>query len=494
MAKQVLTERAADLRGFGAIKAAGINQPFTPLILAHIYIKLEFKPESENASNADDARGFLRSVARAAMAAHEIAAQYHGVLLEVQGSTLHVGLEQEHGATLMDSINRFVTDLHWAYRALFPDQQKRVQGWRMTADVGKTLVVAGQGVHGDDSFVSLGKSANRPAKHLYAQLELDHEDDRDLKRFHVGIRRPLSLTRDVWEHFNLDRSRSRLASLTRIAEQARLAEPKLDFIQGTSGWKQVTARAVPLAPAGSPASPSPDKPHTHFGWVMRADLDGFTAEVEGCLDDDGRLQDLAQKFYFLMATAAAFTQQNGIALVQLPWAGDNYTAAAAYQTKEEYELAIPKKLIEVALDFDKYMADAAVECGFGGWAYGIAGGEVAKNFAGNVYLAGVEVGGRRFLVGVGEGFGRSTKAFGDINPDAQQVVVYEPDCQRLNESYKRCFESAVTRRGQTSTLYRSAQVDPLRLVQAREAAATSYTTIEFPNSQPQNVPARPHFR
>ncbi|CAN5651916.1 hypothetical protein BH09PLA1_BH09PLA1_25410 [soil metagenome] len=489
MAKRVVVKQVGEFGEILTQRAQGIAT-FTPQEIAHVYIKLDFKPESENAGNADDAKGFLRSVARAAIAAHQIAKQYDGVLLEVQGSTLHAGLrsQQQFAASAMDNANAFVGDLHAAYKILFSDKQKRVQGWRMTVDAGKTLIVAGRGVHGDDSLVSLGNAANRPAKHLYSQLELA-ERDRDLKVFHVGVRQPQN---GRWIHEHLDRATPRLLKEARaIAEDASRAEPRLHF---DGGWKRVTARALPLGPAGSPASPSPDRPATHFGWVMKTDLDGFTARVQECLDRNEKLQELAEQFYCIMDTAADFTEAQKEELAQLPWAGDNFTAAVVFPTRDAYDAAIPKRLVELALDFEKEMAQVALDCGTGGWAYGIAGGEVHGSAAGNVFLAGVEIDGRRFLVGVGEGFGRSTDAFGHIDPKAQQMVVYTPDWERMYKPYKDRFEPAVTARtkGQ-STLFHSAKADPLNRVRANEASATTFTTIDFPREEPRRIPTKQHY-
>ncbi len=393
--------------------------------------------------------------------------------------------------TEMDSANAFVGELHGIYRLIYGGQLSRVDGWRMTVDTDKTLVVAGRGVHGDDSWVSLGQAANRPAKHLYAQLE-KAEADRDLKRFCVGVRNPLN---GRWIHESLDRVPVRLDEAVKgIAETVKRAEPKIDFIQASTGWKQVTARALPLGPAGTPSSPSPENPHTSFGWVMRTDLDGFTARVQDCLDKDEKLQELAEQFYCIMDAAAQFAQRHQETLAQLPWAGDNFTAAAVFPDKAGYDAAIPKRLVELSLDFEKDMAEAATECGFGGWAHGVAGGDVHGNAAGNVFLAGVEVGQRRFLAGAGEGFGRSAQAFGDINPKAGMIVVYKPDWERLDESYKKVFEPAVNVRGQQSTIYYIAKAESLLRVRAQQASAVSFTTISFPREQPRIIPTKPHYQ
>src|SRR5688500_18395160 len=104
----VFTERAADLARFSKIRSAGKALPFALLPLEHIYIKLQYKQQFENAANAADARAFLRSVTRAAMAAERLAEEYHGFLLEVQGSMLHVGLPRG----LTDQAATYVSNLH----------------------------------------------------------------------------------------------------------------------------------------------------------------------------------------------------------------------------------------------------------------------------------------------------------------------------------------------------------------------------------------------
>lgn len=487
MTTRFLTERAADLGGFSRVKAAGRASPFAPLDLVHIYIKLDFKARYESARTANDARGFLRSVARAAMAAHHLAERYEGVLMEVQGSTLHAALPRRPGTA--DGASDYIADLHWAYRAVFNDSGSRVDGWRMTVDAGRTLVVAGRGVHGDDSWVSLGPSANRPAKHLYAELELP-EDDRDLERFFVGVRDPRS---GRWRYQNLDHMPSRLQETKSIADEARTAEPTLEFLEAVAARQSASARALPIGPAGTPSSPSADRPHTYFGWVMRTDLDGFSARVDACFDDDQQLQELAVGFYTIMDAAAQFAGRHPETLAQLPWAGDNFTAAAVFSSKDEYDRAIPRRLIELSLDFEKEMTEAAVDGGFGGWAHGVAGGVVHGNAGGNVYLGGVIVSGRRFLVGAGEGFGRSTQAFGDVNPKAQDLVVYEPDWDRLDESYRKVFERAVTHRGEQSSLYRVARTDALLRVRARSAAVAAVTVVSVGAGQSREVATRPYF-
>lgn len=479
MTTQLLTKRAADLADFSRVRAEGQSLPFVPQDLAHVYIKLDFKKEHENARSAEDARGFLSSVARASFAAHLLAERYGGTVLEVQGAMIHAALPNNPA-----SVPDFAANLHGIYRTVFDNPDGRVLGWRMAADGGRTLVVAGRGVHGDDSFVSLGRSANRPARYIYAQLELP-EERRSLKRSCLGIREALA---DRWQHMDLDALRPRLVEAASIAKPARTAQPQLEFLKALRAPQGVTARTAAPMP-----SATPDRPHTYFGWVMRCDLDGFTARVEECFDNDQRLQELAGQFYAIMDEAATFVGRHAETLAQLPWAGDNFTAAALSATHDDYARASERRLVELPLDFEKDMKPTAVKCGFGGWAHSVAGGEVHGNARGNVFLASVVIGARRFLVGVGEGFGRSAQAFSDIAPRAQDVVVYEPDWARLDESYKQAFEPAMTVRGEQSSLYRVAKSDALRRILARRASVAAPTIVTTAPGRHEPVSARPYY-
>lgn len=483
MAQMQSMVRATDFEDLSLLRKESGKQPFMPRLLTHVYVKLDFKHQYENASNVEDAKGFLRSVARAAIAAQIVASIYDGVLLEVQGSFLHVGLPAE-----AESVRKYAADLHRVYRGIFSNNTSRVEGWRMTADSGKTMVVAGRGVHGDDSWVSLGNSANRPAKYLYEQLELA-EERRNLRRFYLGI---YNSRNGSWVHVDLEELENHLmeSRLGSIIREIRGTDLRINYVGIPSASSTITAQALPIDPTGSPSTPTADAPHAYFGWVMRTDLDGFTSRVEECFDNNSELIELATEFYRIMDAAAGFTEMHHEVLAQLPWAGDNFTAAAVFPSKAEYDEAVPTRLIELSLDFEKEMKEDAVNSGFGGWAHGVAGGVVHGNAGGNVYLAGIEANGRRFLVGAGEGFGRSAQAFGDINPAAGEMVVYNSDWERLDDGYKRAFTPATTRRNQESSLYCSADTDSLVRKRAREASKTATTIVTFPGNRSREVPVK----
>jgi hypothetical protein len=140
------------------------------------------------------------------------------------------------------------------------------------------------------------------------------------------------------------------------------------------------------------------------------------------------------------------------------------------------------------------MAETAKRVGFGGWAHAVAGGDVHGNSNGNVYLGSVLLEDRRFLVGVGEGFGRSAKAFTDINPNANVVVAYEPDYARLDEPYKEAFKPAINVRGELSSLYRIAKLEALTKIRVKRDTVATPLFVTVAPDRAHSVSGRPYSK
>ncbi len=489
MTLQIPPTTLRTFRSFLESRQKGVY-PNLSQILDHVYIKLDFHDRFERATTGEDAKDFLRSVTRAGWLADRIAENYGGALIELQGSLLHVAIPAGSFREAASHAVAYAADVHAAYRRVFFDNTKRVRSWVITADSGKTFIVASPDIHGDQSWVSLGNAANAPAKHLYAQLEKS-EEYRDLQKFHAAFRLPDK----TWTHRKLDDLARTLneSQEDSLAAEARTFEPRIVFNEGAPSWKRAMARAQPIGPAGSSMSPSAEKPIAYWGWAMRTDLDGFTKRVEECFDNDIELQQLALQFNCIMLAGARFATQQAQSIVQLPWAGDNFTAVAVFGTKAEYDLAAPFRLVDLSIDFEKEMDEAASECGFGGWAHGVAGGELHGNCAGNVYLAGIEIRNRRFLVAVGEGIGRSAEAFGNVDPHAGEMALYTADYERLDPLYRRQFTAATTVRGETSTLYKTAKIEDLKDARDKKETVGESATITVSERQTRQIEPKPYF-
>jgi hypothetical protein len=368
---------------------------------------------------------------------------------------IHVGLPAD--SDYPKQAHLYTAILHTTLLNRFDLEQGVVNGWRMTVDMGMTLLVPGEGVHGDRSLISLADAANRPAKHLYAQtLDQANENLRQLKRFHRGVYNTIT---ERFDHSPMETvtdpdMRQRAIALTADTYSANLVE-------AINTRRQIQASAAPISPAGSGLTPSAEHPHVYFGWVMRADLDGFTALVKKCNGQPDQLQELARKFVRVMRACADFISQHDEVMAQLPWAGDNFTAAVVFRDKEDYQEARPERIVSHVLDFGKELGYGDVMDGLGEWAFGVAGGEIHGNASGNVFIGAVNFQKRRFLVGAGRGVYRSLQAFADLKPDARNIVILNDDYTQLESPYKNCFGTATKPNGQNSSLFKLSPIEDL---------------------------------
>jgi hypothetical protein len=443
-----------DLRRMSRSSRLDEEPTLLPSLFWHIYIKLDFQKQYENAETKADGHAFVVSVARAAAAAELVLRGADGIVVEVQESVIHCLIHDVHKNP--EAMRRQCSAIHRALEFVFSGGSK-VEGWRMTADWGKTLLVRGRGIHNDDSYVSLGNAANAPAKHLYSELSVPSEVDRRLKRYMLGVRDAES---NNWRHESLTVLLSE--GFTKIAS-AELTEAKTREFHVTNMLTK-EARAVRDFDSGqslvhlraNDMVETNEAPVAFFGWVMRADLDGFTARVENCFDDDDELLVLGKKFQDIMDEGARFAGLHSELLVQLPWAGDNFTAAVTFADRDAYHFAIDRRYVEFSLDFANELKSVTANAGLQGWAQTSAGGDVHGNAHGNIYVGSVSFENRRFLIGAGVGFGRTSQAFSDMKPKSGELVIFDDDYSSLLKPYQNQFVGRTRHDGAVSTLFRKA--------------------------------------
>ena len=456
------------------------TQSYYPSTLHHIYVKLDFNKKYENADTTKDATAFLSSVTKASILTHRVAVLNGGQLIEIQGSLLHIVLPVD------SDVIEFTGQLNCSLNTLFKDRREKVQGWRMIADSGNTLLVNGQSIHGDESTVSLGNAANRPAKRLYKQFSIP-ENERTLKRGCLEIR-----TREEnWKVIELNKIP---LTINFSIKDDQINEIKNKDYSGNfrNILKHETIINASATPIGSPTS---DAPHISWGWILRADLDGFTDRVSKCYDNNEELTKLATEFVTLMNAAASFANEHHEIITQLPWAGDNFNAVANYSSKSLYEAAVEENLIGLSVDFEEDLHSKALDTGCSGWSQCVAGSYPHGNSNGNVYVSSIPVDGRNFLVGVGRGIGKSLQAMSDISPDVQELVLYNDDYSRIRDEYKAHFTpSEKNDTCEISALYKSANIKDLE--DTRDDLDTQPQAIKVTpvTNSPVSIQTRPYFR
>lgn len=412
--------------------------------LWHVYLKLKFEEKYEKASCKGDAKVFLGNVGRAGYISELVAKSHAGMVSEVQGSMIHIVLPNS------SDIRQFAGELHIELEKHLGNT--KVGSWVMSAQSGLTLLVDAPGIHGDNSIVSLGNAANSAAKHLYKQLAITNEESRELKQNHIAI------YEGSWRHLKLDD----LVIITnsRTKERRILFEDviKVEAHSRKAAVLDIHAQAAPLENGGSPSN---DNPSAYFGWTMRADLDGFTKRVKDCRDDPQAMLELAQSFRSIMYVAKDFADKHESNLVQLPWAGDNFTAAVVFDKKDDYEEERPRGTVEFSLDFDDAMHEQTQELNLNGWAQAVGGDTAHGNANGNIYIGSVSFDDRRFLIATGIGVGYTLQAFVDVEIDVKEVAIYAEDYNKLTEYYKAQFSPVAKHDGSISTLFRKALLKDL---------------------------------
>jgi len=429
----------------------------------HLYIHLDLDGKLERATNKQDAVALLETVSVAAEAVRVVANRFEGDLLEVQGSMLHVALPLDAELFECAELVHSLFDRHFT-------GSTSVRGWRLCADAGFTAILSSTDVHGDQSRISLSDAANRPAKFIYSQLELP-ETSRTLKRAHLA-----EWSNKRWVVTPLG---TRLAKSTQRSILTKLLDDDLRTFSPTVELSPhaflVEAAAAQIAPASSPSSPTPERPEQFFGWVMRADIDGFTARVRRVANDPIAADRLVRDILHLMKAAASFCNTHQNEIVQLPWAGDNFTAAFVFSDRHTYQSSRDHEIIDAMLAFHDHTSMHLNT--LGEWAYSLAGGLPANAAKASLYIAGVGTRLRRYLVGAGEGFGRSNQAFADTNPNAGECVALNEDVASLRADYRHCFATAPLARGGQSSIFQLAQVARLARSRIDHMSATSRTRV-----------------
>ena len=469
MKKTLKEYKGDDLRKIVNFAQSEIERIFYPQKFYHLYIQLDMEDSLERATKIDEAKEYLKITGRAAAIVDDIIGQTDGLLLEFQGTMLHVAYRK--ASVTEKEVLQNIGTIHRSLKGL-KARHDQLYGWRMAMDSGMTLLVSGTLISGETSLVSLAKSANRPAKFIYAQKHsIENEEDRDLKREHLAM-------------FREDDTRTTITDLNELPWLRELEEEvnfsNKDYKVEVRGLhrpiqkqvEQTFARAEPV-----PFSDATSGEHfAYFGWVMRADLDGFTQTVADCHDQPEQLAELALQFSQIMDHAENFSHQHNLSMVQLPWAGDNYTTAVTFHNIEDYNKARKENLIEFSLDFEEYMETVTNVSDFKGWAQGIAGGDSDSRHAGTVFISSVKTPNRSFIIGAGIGMGRSVQAFTDMNPNVDEFAVFNEDRNHLLKPYKEVIQDDNKVNNEKSTLFKKGLKD--EFIKARKEISDDINFIK----------------
>lgn len=462
----------------------------------HVYGELRLSLKMTAAEDTRDAQRYLSILQDYATIADACARETQAELLEVQGERIHL-LMPCAGAdrSAVDRLIGFsISFAQLVYAKISAKAGKEFQGFALAADHGDALILlSGNGSNG--SIISLGPAANAPAKRLGTEQDGSVKTPARHLALRSDILRAVQYPADAGEWTNVDLGQvakvferlvdNRLTeTLSRAATASLLLESQrgsreVNFVQSAYFMERdfATGQALKLS-----------------AFCMRADLDGFTKEVQEAFDS-GNIAALVQKFASILEFAKQFSAAPDRKIIQLPWAGDcaNLIVLPKY-AGESYEAAqmyVPAQL-PAAWHSQVSGSDSAKKpwtqtLGKTRWAVGCAGGEVVDGSSPVILLATVHTGKRDFMVAAGWAVGRSSDAIGAEDVRGTDTVVPNEDYQALDSQLQDLFEKLDSRfrisRGLTKDKVRDATV---------RASAQQVGPYVVPADR-RTPPAKPHW-
>lgn len=442
----------------------------------HLYIRLRLSLDLEAADGDSEVRLFLKIIEKYARLAVELVEGGKATLLELQGETLHLFYPAD---VVTDQSLRKI----FAYAVAFRDEVERLIGplageaWkslRFTLDHGPTLLLDSTR-NVDDSIISLAPAANRPAKQfakdskafpsdhlrLRAALVLPFSDFRELAT-------KLSVYADEkWISLSIESIRS--ATTQRDEGARKIEELRTRISKGFERQDPDIAlgnvRTLSLLNAADPGTT--DKPSRLTGWVLRADLDGFSAGVAAAFAATNHveaLRELTARFLLAMEDATRFDEQCPWSFEQLPWAGDCASRiiacpAAGYGSAA---LELPAKVASLWHS----------KAGTKEWLVSIAGGDEEEG-KGFILLAEMTIAGRTHRVSGGWAVRRSKQGEQDVGGSRRETVLHRRDAVRLRSPWREAFSDI-------DGIHRFVRATERSLEQARQKSIAARAPVTVP--------------
>lgn len=374
----------------------------------HVYARLRVDANLVKSDAAEDERKLLGILCRYTDAARKIVESFGdvAVLLEHQGEILHFYLSIDKSCVF--DLEAFCSGLASCvkYEVLPSDG---VYGFSIAAQFGRSVILHVPSANHEESAysrVSLGPCANSPAKKVICN---GNNEDWTLNYRTVDagdwVKKKLSLQMD------------RKAVLENFCEKQALT-------------LEIEAKM---------------KPVTRYGYVFRADQDGFTDKVKNAFDrNTGEAIDvLVSDFVSFMNAINNWQRSSVIAadIVSMPWAGDccsMFLTPYASGGKSEATVAreaISRFPIEVLRAWEQFKTANANNTTFR-WSYGMAEGRM------RVFIRELE--GRRYRLFVGWPVAISLEAVNLKQNDPEDLVMHEEDVRDMTDLLKSSFSRIST--------------------------------------------------
>lgn len=369
---------------------------------------------------------FVRVIDRYAQLGAEAANQRRLVMLELQGRVLHFFYPAEASEINTDTVIDFVHEFtRSAYDDLRDDMGDQWHGFASAFDQGRCILVN----HTSQqtlSTVSLGPSANKPAKRLFKECPAGH------------VSAPSRLVKHTvaswneWADINLrDRQTSPASGSSPLAESFSKLRRLVRKDDGTiQNFAAVQGQNI--------LHFSPNQPLRIKGSVARFDLDGFSALVEDAFSKgDFAVMTLAQGFQAVMDYAEHVAKSHQPCLM-LPWAGD--CATFVLPDLDSIDLRLPRwmafSMDWMSGEVGKIRSPVAHNIALRGTKWGAG---AAHGVSGKLIAATSVVQAHPFLYAAGAP--QLTAKEAQESAKGDQLAIDSEDYAALTASLKKLFES-----------------------------------------------------
>lgn len=413
----------------------------------HFYARLRVDSElikSEDASAENQLLEILNRYTNAAKAAISAFGD-EAVLLEHQGELLHFHLSvSDHN---IDKVRKFASILATIVKHnVIPENG--VYGFSMSAQYGRSIILLVPSTYKEDSAysrVSLGPSANSPAKMV---MRNGSKDDWTLS----------------WRKDDSGAWRK-------------------DAVEITGGYRIVTESFF-AKDASSIEETAKAAPVVKYGYMFRADQDGFTKKVKATFEsnDERDIDCLVEEFLSFMTAVNDWIGAgvDSATIISLPWSGDCCNMLVVPDSEyglSEAEISrksiskYPGRILEAWNIFKKTGADQSFR-----WTYGMAEGRV------KIFIRELDC--RSYRIFVGWPVGVSSEAVNLDGNEPEDLVMHSEDVERMSATLRNSFRKVNANYYAQSQQARRELKSALVSDAAKFANSTEYAGVVVQPSRP----------
>jgi hypothetical protein len=408
--------------------------PFADTRGFHVYADLDLKLLIAAAEDENSAYINLQILQAYATAADAVTRASNFRILEVQGQRLHLFRESNQPQT--DS--REVIDACKVFYGLATKHIKNVKRdlpftIRMAADYGRAILLRSVGEDVSESVISLGTAANRPAKKL----------SRDVGRSGVPAGH-LAINETAFDN---DPSGDAVWKLIDLAEVIPAKKAAVEFLEEAAGARYAEVASGALQQFAQQFEPNPKNPvhspRKRFGFMLRADLDGFSQRIDAALaSGDKAVAKLVKDFQTIMSYPVAFKDMlpDGVSVLMFPWAGD---CANLFLECDDYSIErtyLPNRAAINWHDQGRGIGSSGTNWRsvLGGceWLVAITGGHNHESEHGFILSGNIIAADRTFHVGAGWSWLRSLEAEQSSETRPEDTVIHNEDHAALDAPLK----------------------------------------------------------